>query len=357
MPGLTPELGVIEGYFGRTWSAEDRSHVIHLLAAAGYRYFHHAPKADASLRRDWRRPFTAAETSALLTLGETCHAAGLRFGVGLTPYGANDGLDPADHAALAAKLEALDDAGIDDLVLMFDDMPAHQPETAARQVDIAAFARARSRATRHFLTPSFYSHDSVLDRIFGPRPADYWAVLADGLDPSTILYWTGEEVCAREVRPGHLAEVSAMLHHPIALWDNYPVNDGPRMSAHLHLRAFTGRSPAIAPHLAAHAINPMSQPRLGCIAALTLPMLYARGEAYSYMQAFEEAARAVVGEPLAHMLQDDLLLLQDLGLARLGDRLPRLQARYAAVDHPAAREVVDWLAGRYAIDTETVETQ
>ena len=37
----------------------------------------------------------------------------------------------------------------------------------------------------------------------------------------------------------------AMRRKPF-LWDNYPVNDGPRMSQFLHLRAFTGRGAAIA---------------------------------------------------------------------------------------------------------------
>ncbi|MEZ5741799.1 MAG: hypothetical protein R3E68_21770 [Burkholderiaceae bacterium] len=41
------------------------------------------------------------------------------------------------------------------------------------------------------------------------------------------------------------------------LWDNYPVNDGQRMSQYLHLRAFTPDAPAtLAPLLRGHAINP-----------------------------------------------------------------------------------------------------
>jgi hypothetical protein len=48
--------------------------------------------------------------------------------------------------------------------------------------------------------------------------------------------------------------------HPF-LWDNYPVNDGQRMSRHLHIRGFTGRSPEIWRHIAAHGINP---PRSRC---------------------------------------------------------------------------------------------
>jgi hyaluronoglucosaminidase len=57
------------------------------------------------------------------------------------------------------------------------------------------------------------------------------------------------------------------------------------------------------------------------------------------------------------MLQADLLTLQDSGRDRLGERLPKMRAKYAAIDHPAAREVVDWLGGGYAITGEMVQTQ
>ena len=94
--------------------------------------------------------------------------------------------------------------------------------------------------------------------------------------------WTGEEVCAREFSPGHLARVAGQLRRKPFLWDNYPVNDGARMSQHLHLRAFTGRPASIAPHIAGHGINPASQPVLSRIPALTLAESYRAGDFYEY---------------------------------------------------------------------------
>ncbi len=151
--------------------------------------------------------------------------------------------------------------------------------------------------------------------------------------------WTGEEVCALEFSAGHLDRVAGEIGRKPFLWDNYPVNDGPRMSRSLHLRAFTGRPGAIAPHLAGHAVNPASQPTLSAIPMLTLPDSYAKGADYAYGAAFREAARQVCGEALAAQLTADLLTLQDGGLGELSDeRRGKLRARYAAFDHPAARE-------------------
>ena len=141
------------------------------------------------------------------------------------------------------------------------------------------------------------------------------------------------------------------------LWDNYPVNDGARMSQHLHLRAFTGRPAAIAGQIAAHGVNPASQPLLSRVPLLTLAESYAEGDAYDYRAAFDRAARAVLGDELAERVGRDMLALQDRGLDRLGERAAALRARYAAFDHPAAREILAWLDGHWNVTDELVQTQ
>ncbi len=230
-------------------------------------------------------------------------------------------------------------------------------DLAERQAEIVAFASEQTDAKRIFMCPSYYSDDPVLDRVFGVRPDDYLVRLGQLLDPVIPVYWTGEEVCSREYGLGHLSDVAAALGRKIALWDNYPVNDGPRMSRHLHLRSFTGRLADAGACVSHHAINPASQPILGCIPALTLPWVYERGSDYRYGAALAEAAAEICGADLAAMLQNDLLSLQDSGLDKIGDRREKLKARYAAIDHPAAREVVDWLDDGYAITGEMLETQ
>jgi len=356
--GQAPELGIIEGYFGRTWTWQERADVVDRLAPAGYRFFHYAPKIDASLRRDWREPMSSAQIEALAVFAAHCRAHGLRFGVGLTPFGTQRAFTADDRQALERKLIALDAAGIDDLAILFDDMDGAFHDLAERQATIIDIAAQSTRATRLFACPSYYSDDPVLDRVFGARPADYLETLGRRLDPAIAIYWTGEEVCAAEIGCGHLADVAERLGRKPALWDNYPVNDGPRMSRYLHLRGFTGRSARAGAQLTHHAINPASQSVLGCIPALTLPMLYAQGDAYRYGAAFRAAAQAVCGPELAAMLEADLLTLEDGGLDRMSDaRRDALRARYGTIDHPAARELLTWLDEGYAITGEMLQTQ
>ncbi|MFM2044931.1 MAG: hypothetical protein RLY86_3507 [Pseudomonadota bacterium] len=351
------EFGTIEGYFGTPWTWAERRATMAALAPHGYRFFLYAPKADAWLRRTWRDPHPEPVAAEIAAFGVACREVGVRFGIGVSPYEAYRDFDTGTAAALAAKLAALDDMGIDDLAILFDDMRGDLPDLAERQARIVAFAAERTGATRLIVCPTYYSDDPVLDRVFGPRPPGYLETLGRLLDPAIRIFWTGEEVCAREIAPGHIDRVAGMLRRPPLLWDNYPVNDGQRLSQHLHLRAFTGRPAALAGRLSGHGVNPALQPVLTRIPMLTLPDSYRLGADYSYGAAFARAAAAVLGPELARLVRDDLLTLQDVPLDLLGDRAGPLRARYAGIDHGAAREITAWLDGRYRISHAEVQTQ
>ncbi|CAN5871700.1 beta-N-acetylglucosaminidase domain-containing protein [soil metagenome] len=353
---MSAEPGIIEGYYGRTWSWQERSDNVAFLAPHGFRFYLYAPKADPYLRRRWQESHPRDMADGLRALADSCRRANVRFGVGLSPYEIYLGFDDDARDALARKLEFLDDIGIQDLAILFDDMRGDAPGTAEAQADIVHWAAARTRADRIIVCPTYYSDDPVLDRVFGARPHRYVESFGALLDPAIHIFWTGEEVCSREISPGHLQRVSEQLRRKPFLWDNYPVNDGQRMSRYLHLRGFTGRT-GIHNHIAAHGINPALQPTLTRIPALTLIESYRLGSAYEYGAAFMTAAALVVGDDLAKRLHEDLLTLQDVGLDRLNDKEPALRSRYGGIDHPAAREIIAWLDGAYRITDEIVRTQ
>jgi hypothetical protein len=348
-PQPIPELGLIEGYFGKPWTHGERLEVAARLAKLGYSFLHYAPKADDFLRRRWRERHPEAAMAELSELSAHCRRHGLRFGIGLSPYELYRDYSGAAKADFLAKLRVLDDIGLDDLAILFDDTRGDVQDLPAREAEIVHDAMAATRATRVFMCPTYYSDDRMLDIVFGERPAGYLEDLGRRLDPRVGVYWTGEEICAREICAWHLERVAGQLRRKPVLWDNYPVNDGPRMSRFLHLRAFTGRA-GIGDCVAAHAVNPALQPHLTLIPAATLPIAYRESSGYCYMRAFRKAAREVAGPDLAAMLEADLLYLQDLGIGHLGAESDRLRSRYRAVDHPMAAEVVRWLDGAYTVD-------
>ena len=358
---MIPELGVIEGYYGKPWSWAERAETASFLARHGYGFYLYAPKGDPWLRARWRDPHPDEVATRIARLAERCRAHGVRFGVGLSPTELHLDFGAQAKTTLAHKLDSLGALGIQDFALLFDDMRGDAPDLerglADAQAEIVEWVAERIRADRLFVCPSYYANDPVLDRVFGARPARYLERLGELLDPSIHLFWTGEEVCSREFTPGHLDRVAEQMRRKPFLWDNYPVNDGPRMSQFLHLRGFTGRPAAIADRIAGHGINPSLQPTLARIPALTLVASYVEGERYAYGAATRAAAVEVLGEELGDQLWRDLLQLQDVGLDRLGERAVDLRARYAAHDHPGAREVVAWLDGAYRITDAVVQAQ
>ncbi|MCU0728914.1 MAG: protein O-GlcNAcase, partial [Sphingopyxis sp.] len=160
------ELGIIEGYFGRAWTWKERADVVSLLAPAGYRFFHYAPKIDALLRRNWRQLYDEQGLADIAVFASHCHALGMRFGVGLTPFGVQHAFGDDERAALKAKLVQLNTLQLNDLAILFDDMDGDIADLAERQAGVVQFIAEHSAAERFFLCPSYYSDDPVLDRVF-----------------------------------------------------------------------------------------------------------------------------------------------------------------------------------------------
>jgi hypothetical protein len=340
--------GVIEGFYGEPWSFAARADYAGFLRDAGFDFYLYAPKYDEQLRKGWREEWPDAGWRALEALRARYRECGVAFGIGFTPWGAQLEYGPATRSQLRRKLARIDELEPDLLAILFDDMRGSVAELAERQVAIAHDARDASRASSFLLCPTYYSDDRVLESALGPMPGGYLEELGKRLDPQIEIFWTGPRICSREYTEEHLAGVAERLGRRPFLWDNYPVNDGPRMCRHLHLRAVAGRPRALREWTRGIAANPMSQPELSKIPLLTLCESLAAERDYDPAAAFRRAAHAVCGPALADALEQDLAELHDAGLGALdAARLAALRARYAGFDEPCAREVVRWLDGAF----------
>ncbi len=363
---MKTQVGVIEGFYGEPWSWEERERYAAFLAGNGFAFYIYAPKADPYMRKKWREPMPAELEARLAKLSARCRSEGIEFGVGFSPYEIY--LSPFDAGAkalLQEKIDAFNRIGVDKFGLLMDDMKGDSPELARRQIEIVNWAASRSSARQLIFCPTYYSFDPVLEKLFGKRPEGYLETLGKELDPKVRLFWTGELVCSKSYGVEHLRAISGTLGRKPFLWDNYPVNDGPRMCKFLHLWAMTGRPAAMGEWLAAHSVNPMNQAALSMIPLLTLKSSYERGEAYDPDKAFLEAAALVTCPEMARQLEKDLPDLMDKGLDQLseGER-----ARLKGVYRPyldsgtnrtadAAREITDWLDGRYVVTKDLFLTQ
>lgn len=332
--------------------------MVAFMASSGFSFYIYAPKGDPFLRKRWLEPLPTDFLTNLSRLAGKLHDAGLELGVGLSPYEIYRSFDAESKTALEEKIQHFISCGVDHLAILFDDMRGDLPRLAERQVEILHWIQERSKFSRLSMCPTYYSSDPVLDRIFGARPPEYLEELGTRLDSAIDLYWTGEQICSAAYSSEHLNDVAKVLRRKPLLWDNYPVNDGQRMCKFLHLRGFTGRPAALEGLLSAHAVNPMNQAFLSRIPALTLRDSYRLRGGYDANRAFELAAVEVLGPRFAARLGQDLADFQDAGLDGMtAERKGEHRRAYSAFDHPAAREIVAWLDGRYEVSRELVLTQ
>jgi hyaluronoglucosaminidase len=352
---MPPKLGLIEGFFGRPWSWSERFAQLPFLSTTGFSFYLYAPKADRYLRRSWRTPFPSDEIERLAAFAQAAAAYDVRLVAGLSPHEAYLDFDAQARQALTDKVAQLMAAGVESLAILFDDMRGDLPDLAARQVEIVDFVAGLTGNAAVLVCPTYYSDDPVLDRVFGQRPDNYLNELGARLDPAVSLMWTGPQVCSPSIAAGHLDQLAETIGRAPMLWDNYPVNDGPRMSRRLHLRAFEGRTCDLGTRLRAHGANAASQAVLSRIPLASLREVYEAD--YDPQVAFRRAALEVCGPELAARLEADLAALQDVGLDGSEQDLETLRVAYGRLDHSAAREVLAWLDGAYAIDQDELQTQ
>jgi hyaluronoglucosaminidase len=271
-----PLLGAIEGFYGRPWEPKRRLDMLRWLALLGFDAYLYAPKADSWLRKRWRDPWPASERRLLRDVAARCEESGLQFVVGLSPYAVYERYDADARRKLRTRVRQIADVGGAALALLFDDMPGGATDLAGRQAEICADVLAWSGMCALYMCPTYYSDDPVLDRVFGGRPVSYLETLGALLAREITPFWTGPEVCANSVSAEHLEDVRSRLRRPVALWDNYPVNDSKTRSAHLYLQGLAGRSTDAAAALQSHWCNAMNQPALSLPALASLPALYGR---------------------------------------------------------------------------------
>lgn len=348
-------LGVIEGFFGPQWRWAERSDYAQFLAEQGFAFYIFAPKRCDALRRCWAGPWPAEEWRRLVALRKRYREAGIAFGVGLSPFALYRRYDRDGERRLAERVETLNRLDLDLLGILFDDMPAGVPDLAWRQCRIVEQVRTLSNAKAIALCPTYYSDDPVLDAFSGPRPSGYLETLGAELAADVHVFWTGPEVCSAVIDREHLEGVRDRLCRPVLLWDNYPVNDGPRMSRRLHLRAFSGRSEVPEAPLSGHCVNPMNAALLSRVPLTTLAMLYADPAGYEPQRALHAALGLLCDDETARGLLEDLERFQDLGLDGLdaGERR-ELRRRYRALHSAFAAEVAAWLDGAYAPTPEDI---
>lgn len=334
------KLGVIEGFYGRSWSRNRRLQLLPWFAALNLDAYLYAPKNDAWLRRRWRDRWPRAYLSNLQELGTAARSAGIEFHVGLSPFKLYESYDGAARVALRGAVRRLEDLGVGGVAILFDDMPGGVDSLAARQAEILIDVHDWLDMPLLRFCPTYYSDDPTLDRVFGDRPENYLVELVSSLPPDLIPFWTGPAVCSDSVPASHLETLRRTIGRPLALWDNYPVNDSRTRSEHLYVAPLAARAPSDA--LESHWCNAMNQGALSLPALSSLVRLHG-GES-------RDARRVLAEAGVTEALVRACLPLAERERESLDHREKASLLSLAPDGSAAAGELGDWVEGLYRFD-------
>lgn len=347
-------LGVIEGFYGRPWTAEQRLRLFGQMAGWGMNTYLYAPKDDLRHRARWRERYPAPEAAALASLAAAARPHAVQFVYALAPGLDLRWADLGDRQALVDKLVSVAELGVTDFALLFDDIPPHTDRAAqaAEQVQ-AAHLVLRTLVSlgleeRLLLCPTEYCGEFAVPSV---RASPYLRTLGEQLDQRVAVFWTGPKIVSPKIDVASIREVAHVLRRRPLLWDNLHASD--YTSHRLHLGPYAGRPLELRQELCGILTNPntpfeVNFPALAGLAdyAAARPGWTATASGRKTLEAWlPEFNSAAPGPGGAATLSDLALLADALFLPhRLGARaralLDAAQAFAASPQDPSLRRKV-----------------
>ncbi|CAM4976801.1 unnamed protein product [Rotaria socialis] len=270
--------GVIEGYYGRPWSFNQRKTLFEYCLKFGLNTYVYAPKDDAKHRSRWRDLYSHEESSELSQLIHIAKRYGIKFVYALSP-----GLDliyssDKDLKALKRKLDQLSSFRCEYWALLFDDI---ESEMCQQDKDrFLSFAHAQVTVTNEIY--DYLNKPNIL--LFCPtqycsqmaKPSlersSYLQTIGNGLHPDIDIFWTGSKVISRRISVSHILSVNTVLQRRVTIWDNLNANDYDQRR--LCLGPFSGRSSNLSSRLSGMLSNPNCEFELNFIPLHTLGQWY-----------------------------------------------------------------------------------
>jgi len=255
--------GVVEGFYGKPWTMDQRMDMMDFLGKKGYNLYIYAPKADPFHRERWREDYPLEFLDSFHALVDRGQQVGVDVGVAVSPGLSLVYSDAMEMDLLEKKFGAFLKREVRTVCLFLDDIPpqlSHESDRqryaslAAAQADFANRLQQRldkkCPGLRFILCPTHYH---------GKADQAYLGYLGEHLDPRIHVMWTGPQVCSRTIPWQDAHETSMAFRRPVLYWDNFPVNDA-TMVPELHIGPYTGRDAELVDYSVGIVVNPMNQP-------------------------------------------------------------------------------------------------
>ena len=295
--------GVIEGFYGRPWNLAQRSLLFQRMKAWGLNTYLYGPKDDLKHRASWRETYDADELACLEQSVRSCQASGIRFVYAIGPGLDIRYADESDLQCLRRRFEQLQEIGVVDFALLFDDIPDAMSEEDRSRFGSFASAQAYVSNTLHremkkvapeavfLFCPTPYCSRMDCEGLGG---AGYLETIGEELDPSIQIFWTGPQIISEEISASHLEGISSRLKRWPLIWDNYHANDYDLRR--LYTGPIDGRPLQAQHHMSGIMMNPNCEFEANFIPFYSLGRYVDQGTDYCPIQTFVDGLRLWMDE-------------------------------------------------------------
>ena len=297
-----PLRGIVEGFYGETWTFEDRADLMAFCRENNLNAYIYAPKNDPYHRDKWREPYPADKLAEMKKLVDVAKANNVRFIFAISPgldlhYTGNDG--ERDFTLLINKMEAMYRIGVRSFAIFFDDLKddkGRHHEDGKQQAEFInkvqdTFHKRHKDIVPFMTVPTEYFY---LDMVNGNKVKNYTRDFAETLDQKIVVLYTGDGVVCQGISNAQLAAANSVYHHErgLGVWWNYPVNDYCKNS-----KLALGPIEKL-PTQTMHAIffNPMEQVQMSKIALATGAEYANAPEIYDSQKSWEKVIDEQFGE-------------------------------------------------------------
>ncbi|MGN0086509.1 MAG: beta-N-acetylglucosaminidase domain-containing protein [Alloprevotella sp.] len=275
--------GVVEGFYGRPWSHEDRLRQFDFYARNKMNVYIYGPKDDPYHREHWRTPYPAEEARRIQILAEHAKTCGVNFYWAIHP-----GLDikwtDADRDALVAKLEQLYGLGVRSFAVFFDDIWGDGAK-ADKQADLLNYVDNNFVQKKHDVAPLVLC-PTEYNRAWANDEGGYLRTLGDNLNKSIEIMWTGNSV-VHCIDKESMEWINSRIARKAYIWWNFPVNDFVR--DHILLGPTYGNGLDIAGDLSGFVSNPMQYAESSKVALYSIADYTWNMESYDWEASWNRA--------------------------------------------------------------------
>nr|XP_041571539.1 protein O-GlcNAcase isoform X8 [Taeniopygia guttata] len=252
--------GVVEGFYGRPWSMDQRKLLFQWLQRRGLNCYMYAPKDELKHRLLWREPYTEHEAARMKSLIEAAQEQKVEFIFAISAGQDMVFSSAGDRLLLQQKLRQVAAMGCRSFALLFDDIDPCMcqadrdvfPSLAQAQASVANEVYQELGQPSVFL----FCPTEYCSSLCSPSPSQscYLQTIGQELLPGIGVIWTGPKVVSQELSAELLEEVEAVLRRRPVIWDNLYANDYD--CRRVFLGPYMGRAPGLMSRLHGLLLNP-----------------------------------------------------------------------------------------------------